>query len=273
MNPEQSKQAESADAEKVDAARDLIARGEFGEAERLLLEVIADTPAGYANSTEDAEGQSIKFWDQASFVHYVLWEKSQGRAKKAISAVGNAYPRAFYHMGFLCVKRKQFGRAIEYLDEGQRLEPTNPKFIMEKCEALVCSGRKEEALALYAQVREIGPYVSGHDLAVAIRGQGFVLIEMGRLDDAEKAFKRSLDIEPKNGVALNKLQYIAHLRQGGATSRPEATASVGPDFSRCAVCGNRFTKGRVVSLKGVPTGVCQTCDSKLRKKWWQFWKQ
>jgi tetratricopeptide (TPR) repeat protein len=175
-------------------------------------------------------------------------------------------------MGFLCVKREQFDRAIEFLDKGQRLEPTNPVFVFEKAHALAHSGRKREALVLYDSVTEIGPHVSARDVAVAQRGRGFLLIEMGDLDRAETAFKASLELEPESEVALNELRYIDHLRQGGRATFTKSVASSGPDLSRCAVCGKQFKKGVVVLVNGTPTSICKTCEGKFTKKWWQFWK-
>jgi hypothetical protein len=99
-----------------------------------------------------------------------------------------------------------------------------------------------------------------------------VLIELGELDRAETAFKRSLEIEPKNDVALNELDYIQHLRQGGAATFTQAVPSSGPDLSRCVVCGRQFNDGVVVSVDGMPVSICKKCAGKLTKKWWQFWK-
>ena len=41
---------------------------------------------------------------------------------------------------------------------------------------------------------------------------GFSLIELNRLNEAEQAFNQSLEIDPKNSVALNELAYIKKLR-------------------------------------------------------------
>lgn len=263
---------ESADVEQVEAAINAIASGDLVKAEMLLLGVIAKTPVDYTSIHDDEKSTSIRFWDQNAFIHYVTWHQERGTANKNITWIGNAYPRAHYYMGFLCVKRKQFDRAIEFLDKGQRLEPTNPMFALEKAQALVHSGRHAESLALYGSVREIGPFVSARNVAVARRGRGFVLIEMGDLDAAEVAFRESLEIEPNNSVALNELQYINHLRRGGGAVSAEAVTSTGADLSLCAVCGKGFKEGFLVSVRGNPTPICKRCNDKLTKKWWQFWK-
>lgn len=100
---------------------------------------------------------------------------------------------------------------------------------------------------------------------------GLVLIEMGRLDGAEKAFHSSLEIEPGNALALNELSYIEELRAGGEPSQGEAVSSQAPSLAQCAVCGRGFERG-VVIAQGVLRTVCETCERKLARKWWQCWK-
>lgn len=49
--------------------------------------------------------------------------------------------------------------------------------------------------------------------ARALRGEGFALIELNQLDEAEKSFQASLKVEPDNKLALSELDYIKKLRQ------------------------------------------------------------
>jgi tetratricopeptide (TPR) repeat protein len=255
---------EARDAERVNQALTALTAGDLATAESLLLGVIESTPTNYVNSSEDpGGGLSIKFWDQGAFIHHVMWQKQQGRERE-IRWVGNAYPRAHFYMGFLCVKARRYKQALEYLERGREH--------FETAQALVHAGEKQRALAQYEAVTEMSPYVSALDIAVAWRGRGFVLIEMGRLDEAEAAFKSSLAIDPDNPVALNELEYIEHLRKGGSISPGEAVPTRAPSVSECAVCGKPLSRGIVVSVKGVPRSVCGGCQRRLTKKWWQFWK-
>jgi tetratricopeptide (TPR) repeat protein len=75
-------------------------------------------------------------------------------------------------------------------------------------------GKFEEALVVYQSAEAFSvkkpsqrPY-----RAIALRGMGFSLIELNRLDEAEQAFKQSLEIDPMNALALNELAYIKNLR-------------------------------------------------------------
>ncbi|MGD0191227.1 MAG: tetratricopeptide repeat protein [Rhizomicrobium sp.] len=50
--------------------------------------------------------------------------------------------------------------------------------------------------------------------ALLLRGRGFVLTELNRLDEAEDAYNQSLEFDPGNQHALHELNYIASLRAG-----------------------------------------------------------
>jgi tetratricopeptide (TPR) repeat protein len=272
MVPTNLSDKETRDAEHVDEALKALATSDSESAERILASVIANTPNAYSNSTEHEDGSlSIKFWDVQGFMHYVTWSKHHG-IERCVKWIRNAYPRAHYYMGFLCVKIHQYERAIEYLTRGHQLEPTNPKFNFEKAHALAQLGETETALSLYAAITDMGPHVTAWDVAIARRGRGFVLIEMQRLDEAEEAFNASLEIEPGNEVALNELRYIQNLRNGGDATHGETVSTSAPDPLLCAMCGQQIAKGSVVAVNGMPRSICNRCVGKLNKKWWQFWK-
>jgi tetratricopeptide (TPR) repeat protein len=260
MNP--NPDHEAFDAERVDTAFKALGAGNLDLAESVLLSVIGNTPPDYSSVQEDHNGLTIKFWDQAAFLHYVNWHKSQGTANKSIRWLYNAYPRAYFYLGFLHVKQGKFDQAIEFLDKGERLEPTNPLFTLEKAFALVHSGRCREALVLYERVAEIGPFVRARDVATAWRGRGAAFIELGDLDRAETAFTVSLQFEPGNNVAINELLYIKQLRRGGRAASSETVTSTSSDYSTCAVCGTKFQEGIVVLRDGKQVLICKSCEAK-----------
>jgi tetratricopeptide (TPR) repeat protein len=225
MNSDLNANLEFADAKKVDIALAAIKANDPKQAISNLVDVIKNTPANYSNFEEDEESIAIKFWDQDAFTHYVNWHKNHGTANKIIRWIGNAYPRAHYYFGFICGKIGRYEQAIMFLDKGKLLEPTNPKFVLEKAFALMPSKRYREVLDLYNLITDVSPFVSACDIAIARRGQGFALIEMMDLDNAEAAFNMSLKFEPGSEIALNELRYIDRLRRGGKTLPSKAVTS------------------------------------------------
>jgi len=205
---------ESTDADRVDQAIDALIDGDLARAQSLLLAVIANTPDDYAFSYEKDGELCIEFWTLPDFLHYATWDRDE-EAEQQINWTPNAYPRAFYYMGFLCVKLQRYDMALAYLQRGMTLEPQNPKFLFESAQALFRMGRVDEAFELYERVTDLSPFVTPADLATGLRGRGFILIERGELDTAEAFFIKSLQLDPDSEVARNELDYIKHLRRGG----------------------------------------------------------
>ncbi len=56
------------------------------------------------------------------------------------------------------------------------------------------------------------PDLKLQELSRAKRGVGFALIELGKLDEAEKKFNECLEINKNDKTALNELKYIEGLR-------------------------------------------------------------
>jgi len=264
---------ESSDSTTVDTAIQAINTGEDNRAESLLQDVIQRTPNPYRNQYEDGGILFVKFWDRAEFLHYVAYQKDQG-AEKQITWIGNAYPRAFFHLGFLRVKSKRFAEAIPFLDKGATLEPTNPKFIFEKAMALLRMQKHEQAMILYNSINKTGPHVSRDDIARALRGRGSVFIEMGQLSQAEGVFKESLKFQPDSKVAINELLYINQLRQGGKTTQADFSPTTSSSADKCAMCGQTFTKGQLTKINGKTGFICSTCQmtQTKSKNWWEIWK-
>src|SRR5262249_25891100 len=153
----------------------------------------------------------------------------------------SAYPRAHYYLAFLEVRDGNTTRALELLAKGEQLEP-NVHFALERGQALIRGPRDfEGAMASYRSVLDRGDDVPGVLRAVALRGTGFVLIELDQLDEAERYFRESLALDPDSSVAKNELNYIARLRAGGRKAPPEIIATGGQKgMPPCGVCGGEF---------------------------------
>jgi tetratricopeptide (TPR) repeat protein len=260
---------ESLDAQQVEAALLLIADERLAEAERLLVDVVSRAPARYELMSVNGTQLDIKFWDLSDFLHYVTWQQKHG-VERGITWIPSAYPKALYYLGFLRVKQGRYQEAITFLDQGERLEPTNPNFRLERAQAIARMGRFQDSLALYQQVRELGPHTSAKHLGVALRGEGFALIELERLDEAETCFRHSQEFDPESPVAANELAYIQELRKGKRRATTEIVQTMN-NASACFRCGCP-EPAVVAEYRGRVLSFCDACHRKLTKKWWEFWK-
>lgn len=245
---------EAQDAETVDRAIEVLKRLDLEEVERLLRSVIANTPEHYVNEFDEDGKRYIKFWDRAEFMAYSMRQSPTEAAQ--IIRLGNAYPRAHFYMAYVSIERQQPQEAIQWLDAGMKLEPAQPHFRTEKANALSMLGRHAEALSMYDTLLEDGTVLTPSIRAHALRGRGFQLIELARLDEAEQSFLESLAHDPENPRAQGELEYIHHLRSGGE-SAPVEMGVTGPKSAglACAVCGMEVLN----ALESSGKVVCESC--------------
>lgn len=151
-----------------------------------------------------------------------------GAARQSVAAVESPYPVAALLLGSYYNEVGKPLEALRVLEAGLAL-PTEtdlfggghylPLLTAERGAALVSLKRWPEALADY----EGGLKTAGLSASAAARlqrGRGFALTELGRLDEAEAAYHRSLELAPNNPTALHELAYIASLRAGGRPTSP-----------------------------------------------------
>ena len=250
---------ESVDAVRVQDAHRRMLAGDRANGEAMLLEVIANTPSDYENVTEDPDGSLvIRFWNHETFLHFCRWASAHSLGRSVRWEL-NAYPLAHFVLGFHCVNAGQLDRAVDLLGRGLMLEPTNPLFPIELAHVLGRLGDWENALRLLEPIREVGPFVNPLALARTRRARAAAYVELGRLDDAEAAYRASLEAEPDNPIALRELKYIAALRAGMQPVPSEGIVTHGPKAVNCVDCGMPAALGTVVDERGVARVLCASC--------------
>src|SRR3954466_5375934 len=106
---------EDEDAGRVNEAIEAISNGLLETAVVALKEVIRNTPADYKNSSKSGNNLSIKFWTQEDFLNYCTWPDPDGisPAPENVCWIRNAYPRAYFYLGFVAFESNQLSEARE----------------------------------------------------------------------------------------------------------------------------------------------------------------
>ncbi len=136
-------------------------------------------------------------------------------------AIPNPYPQIGLLLGSYYNETGQSTDALRALDAAIASDSIlgiagdmGPDLQGERAIALIGLKRLDDALAAYDDA------LKENDLpAPTLRGRGYVLTELGRLAEAEQAYKDSLVAEPNNPSALHELQYLAKLRAGAAATQ------------------------------------------------------
>lgn len=194
-------------------ADELIADHHYRDARALLDAAVQEMPSGWTPKQESGEGLTMAFWDQEEFLAYCQ-RAAKPRTELTLWVPGS-YSKAWYQLGAIAIaiEEKLLDYALFCLDCGISLEPDHPRLWNEKGYALGTLGRHEEALECYVRAASVREWAAPSQMALAWRGQGAQLIDLGRLDEAEDALRESLKWEPESETAEKELEYIDKLRE------------------------------------------------------------
>lgn len=151
-----------------------------------------------------------------SFQDSADYEDFKKTANMPFEWVDWGYANCLQAQAFIRVEKQDYAGAVALLENLAKLAPYSANAREEMAAALNRLGRFEEALASYKTSYQLAERHGSQKpfRGIALRGMGFALIELNRLDEAEQAYRQDLEIEPMNKLALGELAYIERLRKG-----------------------------------------------------------
>jgi tetratricopeptide (TPR) repeat protein len=163
----------------------------------------------------DASVRAVAVADDAQFAEFA----AQAGAPPRRIDLACAY--AYQTDAFIAVEDKRPADALAALERATRIAPFWSEAHAERGYILSHGGRLDEGLAAYRLSLDIGTRyrASPRSRAMALRGIGWTLVELGDLAGARRAFEQSLELDPGNGIALSELAYIGKL-EATAKERP-----------------------------------------------------
>lgn len=142
--------------------------------------------------------------------------KSTAQSGNAI-AIGPLWCDAIYLKAYSLIELKRPVEAASDLDRVLRMAPHNAQYLSERADLYIRMRNLDAALAMFRQAGEDAAIAPRPDTVKqfqsrACRGVGYVLIEKGKLDEAESNYKSCLAIDPNDQKAKAELVYIARKR-------------------------------------------------------------
>ncbi|NBC35034.1 tetratricopeptide repeat protein [Novosphingobium sp. FSY-8] len=126
--------------------------------------------------------------------------------------------QTLYLSAFLQTEMGHGNEAQALLQQLVELAPRNPQYLGELAYTQQRLGQMDAAMASYERARDAAPMAGSPEgekraRARALRGIGYILVERGKLDEAEAAYRAALKDDPDSQVAREELTYIAQQRQ------------------------------------------------------------
>ncbi|MCS0584003.1 tetratricopeptide repeat protein [Massilia pinisoli] len=203
--------AEAEQQQQVDAAARLLQQGKPAEAIDGVDKVIAHFEALRKDKTDLAYCAR----SPAEYLVYLLQATKDGTPA---SVYGPAWCDAYFLRGYALIELGRIGEARAALERAVQLAPREAHYRSELAELYAREKNWDEALAAFdasAKVAEesVDKEHNNAELGRALRGKGFVLVELAKLDEAEAMYRRCLEIDPADRKAMNELRYVLQRRQ------------------------------------------------------------
>ena len=196
-------------AQQLASAAQLVSEKKFDEAIGVIDPVIASYDAEYAAGDKQV-------YCAADTKQSLVVLLKAAEARKSAVTLDTTWCNALFIKAYILIDRNKLADAGPYLKKATEMSPLNAHYLNEYAEWYKINHNWQAAYEVFSQARGLREF-SPHDYADqiearALRGMGFCLIELGKLDEAEKMFNESLKLTPENQTALNEIGYIKELR-------------------------------------------------------------
>ena len=178
--------------------------------------LIADYEARYAGS-EVTYYSARTSTEGLAYMLGVAAEHDRGGKAKTATVLDHLWAYGYYGKAYALIELGRPDDAMDMLDKALQLSPYNPQFLSERGHIHQIKKEWPEMLRSNLSAQEFTPLASPEDSrdiehARALRDQGFALIELDRLEEAETLFRDSLKLDPTSEMARNELVYIRKLK-------------------------------------------------------------
>ena len=201
--------APSAEKSGVDRAADLIEAGKPAEAVALLDTVIAD-------QEKQRQGDTRRVYCARSPAESLLYTLGAAKEKKAAVVLPQGSCYSIFLKGFALIDLNRSDEARLWLERAVAMAPSNAHFLGELGEWYKIRKDWPKARELFRRAvdaSEISPDERKvFDKTRGMRGLAYILIEEGKLDEAEKLYRQCLQLNPDDERSKQELQYIAEQR-------------------------------------------------------------
>ncbi|HKP03437.1 MAG TPA: tetratricopeptide repeat protein [Chthoniobacterales bacterium] len=138
------------------------------------------------------------------------------KGKKDAICLSSTWANAFYIKGYALQELRRLAEAKAALKRAIEFSPQHSQYLSELGSLYVLEKNWDDAMKTFLAAEDdaaISPDdVRSDELGRARRGIGYVLVELGKLDEAEKKYEQCLADNPKDSRAAEELKYVRNLK-------------------------------------------------------------
>ncbi len=135
---------------------------------------------------------------------------------KSAQLVDGGWCIALWAKGFALIDLKNLDGATLFLERAVKMAPLHPHYLSELGYAYQAQKQWQKSYDLYVRAADAAQRQTGERKNKSLRrawfGMAYDMIEMSRLDDAERLFRKCLEVSPGDEAVKNELDYIEQQR-------------------------------------------------------------
>lgn len=198
----------------LEAAATLLRAGRAAEAADAAGTIVAELDRRNA-------GEKRRIYCASSPAETLLYMLAAAKDKVSAVAQGPELCDALFLQAYALVEQERVADALPLLDRAVGMAPSNAHYLNEQAYALQSLRRWPESLAAFTRAADAASLVEPRrrtaEQTRAWRGAAFVLVEQGKLDEAEAMLRRCLKVDPDDAKAKSEMRHIRNRR---AAARP-----------------------------------------------------
>jgi tetratricopeptide (TPR) repeat protein len=203
--------AEDADVKQVVEGVKMLEAGHIQAAiDGPLNDVVRRYEAKYGNSKK-------KIYSARGMTDGLLYSMVSMKLKPPVGSVviGPAWAMAYWGRGYAYNEMARYDDAIVELHKALALAPEDSQYQVELAYSYQQKHEWQQSLSLFQSALDYADITASDATEMkckALRGQGYDLVELHRLDEAEAAYRGCLKLKPREPKSTGELEYIRRLR-------------------------------------------------------------
>jgi tetratricopeptide (TPR) repeat protein len=138
--------------------------------------------------------------------------------KFGTEVIDGTWADAYLMKAYALTELGKLNEAKQALESAIALSPMNSQYFSELGYTYQALKDCDKSIATYEQAASMAELASDDatktaDLTRAWRGEGYCLVEQGKLKDAEAMYRKSLALDPKDETSKGELNYIRGLKK------------------------------------------------------------
>lgn len=173
------------------------------------------TAAAYESRYKDPK---IQYFSSRSMVETLLYMTETSLANKGDAVVVSAnWAYAYYMKAYALLDLGRPAEAKVQLERALALSPRNAQFLSELGHVYQLEKNWPLSLETFERAasaaKEFSPKTARTaELGRAWRGMGYAFVELNRLDDAEEIYRKCLDLDGTDAMAMRELVYVQNAK-------------------------------------------------------------